>query len=174
MCRKHLSHHLPFWLFSTEVKKESISRIERGGEGVGRGWKKEEGARDLWWKRHGPAQSCHSLSNYNTSNNSAFSQSQLQISPLGCRLPVPSLLCAGRGCVCMCVRVCRPLRVGNGRRADGRGPSLGGRWQFSSHITRQTSKPTVVIWCDVDSNCLWCCGVGAGVERGRGRLALKW
>ena len=114
--------------------------------------RKEEGARDLWLKRHGPAQSCHSLLNYNASNNSAFSHSQLQISQLGCRLPVPSPLCAGRGmcvcvcgCVCVCVCVRRPRRMGKGRRADGRGPFQGGRWQFSSHIMRQTSKPTVVI-----------------------------
>lgn len=63
--------------------------------------RREEGGKDLWLKRHGPAQSCHSLSNYNTSNNSAFSRSQLQISPLGCRLPVLSLPGAGRGFMCV-------------------------------------------------------------------------
>lgn len=46
---------------------------------------------------------------YNTSNNSAFTHSQLQISPLGCRLPV-ALLWAGRGCMYVCV--CKPIRVG--------------------------------------------------------------
>lgn len=66
--------------------------------------RQEEGGKDLRLKRHCPAQSCHSPSNYNTSNNSAFSHSQLQISPLGCRLPVP-LLCAGRRCVCVCACV---------------------------------------------------------------------
>lgn len=70
--------------------------------------------------------------------------------------------CVGWGYVC----VCRPIRLGKGSRADGRRPFLGERWQFSSHITRQTSKPTVVIWCDVDSNCLGCCGWAQGWNGG--------
>lgn len=105
------------------------------------GEREAEGGKDLWLRRLGLAQSCHSLSNYSTFT--AFSHSQLQISPLGCRLSVLSILCTGRGF--MCAAACRPIRVGSGGRADGRRPSCGGRWQFSSHITRQTSKPTVVI-----------------------------
>lgn len=157
MCRKHLCHHLPFWLFSTEGKKESIWRREVG--------RRREG-KDLWLKRHCPAQSCHSLSNYTTSNNSAFSYSQLQISPLGCRLSVP-LPCAGKGCMCVCV--CTPIRVGRWE------------WTFSgwemtvlSHITRQTSKPTVVSWCDVDSNRLgWNRGAAGWPSSGSYACFLK-
>ena len=158
MCQEHLCHHLPFRLFSTEGKKESIWR--RGRRMCG--WSLIV---RLW---------AATLSNYNTSNNSAFTHSQLQISPLGCRLPV-ALLWAGRGCmcvcvcvcacVCVCVCVCKPIRVG---RWEGTFPG----WETAvlSQITRQTGKPRVVSWCDVDSNCLWC----ALVEQGHGGSAFKW
>lgn len=60
----------------------------------------------MWFKRHGPSQSCHFLSNYNTSNNSAFSHSQLQITPLCCRLLVSSLPSVLEGDTCSCVYMC--------------------------------------------------------------------
>lgn len=139
-------------------------RRKRASEGERESEREEEGARALWLKRRGPAQSCHSLSNYNTTNNSAFSHSLLQITPLGCWLPVPSLLLHWR-------------RTGGyvgpqweRRRSRWEGTFPGRRWQFLSHITRQTSKPTVVIWCDVDSNCLWC----RGWARGRNGGAAAW
>lgn len=69
---------------------------EERKEAFERGVRCKEGGGDLWLKRRGLAQSCHSPSNYNTFNNTVFSHLLLQISPLGCRLPILSLLCTVR------------------------------------------------------------------------------
>lgn len=125
-------------------RKKKAFEEERG--------RKEEGGKDLCVIVRLRAATLCQITRHPTTQ--LFSHSQLQISPLGCRLSVP-LPCAQRGCVCVCV--CVSIRVGRWE------------WTFSgwemavlSHITRHTSKPTVVSWCDVDSNCLGWDGGAAG------------